>query len=135
MEEKHFTRIKNKQCPICSKHKDMWDRKRNSFYCSKECQEISSSMIIHGLKGMRDNCLKRDNYICRHCNKHFKSSKLDGDHIIPAAIGGNEWDLDNMQTLCKECHIEKTKKDLALIAKHRRHLYSKFKMLYKEIKG
>ncbi len=43
-----------------------------------------------------------------------------GDHIIPIAIGGDQWDLDNIQTLCIGCNKIKTKKDQADIAKLRR---------------
>lgn len=42
------------------------------------------------------------------------------DHIIPIALGGGEWDLNNLQTLCKKHNDKKTKEDLRKIAKQRR---------------
>jgi len=48
------------------------------------------------------------------------SSKLIGDHIIPIACGGEEFDLDNVQTLCETCNKIKTKQDHGEIAKMRR---------------
>jgi len=42
------------------------------------------------------------------------------DHIKPIAIGGPEWDINNLQTLCIECNKVKTRKDAADIAKVRR---------------
>lgn len=47
-------------------------------------------------------------------------SKLHADHITPIALGGDEWDMNNIQTLCEECHKKKTAKDAAKIAQRRR---------------
>ena len=45
---------------------------------------------------------------------------LVGDHIVPIALGGLEFDLDNIQTLCIECNKKKTGKDAGEIAKVRK---------------
>ena len=42
------------------------------------------------------------------------------DHIVPIALGGEEWDLNNLQTLCAECNKAKTAMDQAAIAQLRR---------------
>ena len=42
------------------------------------------------------------------------------DHIIPIALGGEQWDIDNVQTLCIDCDKIKTKKDQADIGRLRR---------------
>jgi 5-methylcytosine-specific restriction endonuclease McrA len=47
-------------------------------------------------------------------------SKLIGDHIVPITLGGEEWDINNVQTLCIACNKIKTKSDIALIAERRR---------------
>ena len=47
-------------------------------------------------------------------------SSLIGDHITPIAVGGDEWDLDNIQTLCLDCNRIKTKRDSGIIARARR---------------
>jgi len=60
----------------------------------------------------------------------FDTSELVGDHIIPIAIGGSEWDLDNIQTLCKECHKKKTAKDLKKIATIRKEKNKSDKQQY-----
>lgn len=39
-------------------------------------------------------------------------SQLIGDHILPIAMGGEEYEMDNVQTLCKECNKIKTKEDI-----------------------
>ena len=46
-------------------------------------------------------------------------SKLIGDHVVPIAIGGEQWDIDNIQTLCIACDKIKTKNDQGDIAKAR----------------
>ena len=44
------------------------------------------------------------------------------DHIIPIALGGPEFDLNNVQLLCERCNKEKTVKDAFDIAKKRQVL-------------
>lgn len=46
-----------------------------------------------------------------------KERQIEVDHIIPIALGGQALGLDNHQVICKSCHKEKTKQDLANIAK------------------
>jgi hypothetical protein len=41
------------------------------------------------------------------------------DHIKPIALGGSEWDEDNMQTLCVKCNKVKTARDARVIARQR----------------
>lgn len=43
------------------------------------------------------------------------------DHIKAIALGGDEFDLNNLQTLCKKCNRLKTKDDAGLIATHRKN--------------
>lgn len=50
----------------------------------------------------------------------YLCSQLVGDHIIPIALGGEEWDINNVQTLCKACNKIKTKEDAGKIAELRR---------------
>lgn len=42
------------------------------------------------------------------------------DHINPIALGGDEWDINNLQTLCLKCNKIKTAQDMKNIAKQRR---------------
>ncbi|MGD6808587.1 MAG: HNH endonuclease [Candidatus Bathyarchaeia archaeon] len=44
------------------------------------------------------------------------------DHIVPIALGGDEFDLNNIQLLCEVCDKKKTAKDLAKIAKLRKRI-------------
>ena len=51
---------------------------------------------------------KLHNFRCNHCNEKKSSEELEIDHIFPVAMGGNN-DYSNLQPLCIECHIKKTK--------------------------
>lgn len=46
-------------------------------------------------------------------------SKYVVDHIHAIALGGEEWDINNLQTLCIECNKGKTKIDAGKIARLR----------------
>ena len=50
----------------------------------------------------------------------FDDSKLIADHIRPIALGGAEWEMNNIQTLCVPCNKHKTKQDSRDIALQRR---------------
>lgn len=45
---------------------------------------------------------------------------MEVDHKIAITNGGDQWDLNNLQTLCHECHLKKTRKDM-----HERRLHKK----------
>jgi len=56
---------------------------------------------------LKEVVLRRDNYQCVCCGKvKARGVRLEMDHIIPVTLGG-ETTLDNLQTLCKECNIQK----------------------------
>ena len=48
---------------------------------------------------------ERDGYRCVMCGR---AGRLECDHILPLQLGGDPWALDNLQTLCRSCHIQKT---------------------------
>ena len=56
---------------------------------------------------LRDQILLRDLYTCQHCQKVFKPSELECDHIVNTAKGGSD-EPSNLQALCKLCHTKKT---------------------------
>lgn len=62
-----------------------------------------------------EKCVKKGKEFVLYAN----DSKLIADHIIPIALGGEEWNMKNIQTLCIECDKKKTKKDADKIAKLR----------------
>ena len=54
----------------------------------------------------RRQALDRDGSRCVKCG----APAVEVDHIIEIAIGGPEFDLHNLQSLCDSCHKEKTRK-------------------------
>ena len=57
---------------------------------------------------IRRRALVRDNYLCQYCRTEgVYTPATDVDHRIPKTDGGTDH-LDNLQSLCKNCHNEKT---------------------------
>ena len=69
---------------------------------------------------VRIKVLDRDGWECVMCGT-LLGRGAQVDHITPVTDGGSMWDMDNMQSLCTECHIVKTADDLSRrTAKQRR---------------
>lgn len=116
-------RIHNRECPNCGKHKSLWKRRTDWTCCSKECSDefYKSNFAVLDWREIRLKVFKRDNYTCAVCGKRdTNTSALIGDHIHPISCGGDEFDLDNIQTLCWDCNKKKTKSDMKLISNHRK---------------
>ncbi|MYC28158.1 MAG: HNH endonuclease [Nitrospira sp. SB0662_bin_26] len=54
---------------------------------------------------VREDVLDRDNWKCRHCGGYANQV----DHVIPIFKGGKPYERDNLQTLCRDCHIDKSR--------------------------
>lgn len=52
--------------------------------------------------------LLKDNPICQECQKEY--SKV-ADHIKPVRLGGEFWDVGNIQMLCNGCHAKKSARE------------------------
>jgi len=122
--------LKTNCCPICGLPKSEWKRRTDWRCCSKECTNKWCD-LTYIWQYFKLKAFKRDKYSCIKCGKKPMqktyegkmipdTSKLIGDHIIPIAIGGEEYDLDNVQTLCIKCNKIKTKKDMKKIALYRK---------------
>ena len=60
---------------------------------------------------LRKNILARDDYLCVMClQRGILTPATDVDHIVQKADGGTD-DWDNLQSLCKDCHKDKTVRD------------------------
>ena len=57
---------------------------------------------------VRKYVFTRDDYRCRKCGK---AGRLECDHIKPIEQGGEVYNTNNLQTLCRGCHIEKTRNE------------------------
>lgn len=55
-------------------------------------------------QSLRKKCFERDNFTCKKCKFEDKTSnKLEVHHIIPLYAGGED-KLENLITLCFDCH-------------------------------
>ena len=54
---------------------------------------------------LRRLVLDRSGYRCQTCGR---AGRLEVDHVKPLDAGGDLYDLDNLQSLCRGCHILKT---------------------------
>ena len=105
--------------PICNELRQkikFTPRYRN--YCKKH--DFFDMREYTNWNCIRHRAIKRDDFCCVKCHTRELSQNLVGDHIIPIALGGDEFDINNVQTLCKLCDKIKTAKDTKDIAKVRR---------------
>ncbi|MCY4414953.1 MAG: HNH endonuclease signature motif containing protein [Chloroflexi bacterium] len=55
---------------------------------------------------IRRRVFERDGNRCRECGS---ARQLECDHITSLFSGGEPWDMRNLQTLCRDCHIRKSR--------------------------
>lgn len=51
---------------------------------------------------LRRDVFERDGFRCQHCGG---AGRLEAHHIIPTSEGGAIWDIDNLETVCRDCHL------------------------------
>jgi len=111
----------NKICLNCGK---IITKPRQRKYCGLDCANDFFSKHDH--VALRSKLLYENDYTCQKCGKKvdwdklYDSSSFILDHIIPIALGGEEFDRDNLQILCYDCNKKKTSEDMKKIAKQRR---------------
>lgn len=80
-------------------------------WASDKCRDeafIRFSIIKGNSQVIRDELFKRDHGFCNSCGQY--DPYWQADHILPVSQGGGGSDLKNFQTLCMDCHKEKTYK-------------------------
>ena len=82
--------------------REPWKRKRNTAH--------ERGYGKHWRKA-RAAALARDDYLCQDCLvKGRATPATQVDHVIPKAKGGGD-ELDNLRSLCRTHHDEKTARD------------------------
>ena len=76
---------------------------------------------------LRRVVLDRDGWRCRVCGR---AGILECDHRVPLVRGGTN-SLDNLQSLCKSCHIAKTRKENE--SPEKKKIRDKFKTFVEEL--
>ena len=66
----------------------------------------------HRWQVVRRRALDRDGWRCVQCGK---AGRLEVDHILRVEDGGAPYDLANLQTLCRGCHVAKTNAERGVI--------------------
>ncbi len=76
------------------------------YYCSEDCKLESYQTHPTSVRwnDLRLEALKRDKNRCVKCSKPAE----EVDHIREIWEDGPEFDLANLQSLCHECHVQKT---------------------------
>lgn len=90
----------------------------NNGYCEKhknhgwaKYQQDNPNRIYQDKRWpvVRKICIRRASGLCENClRKGIIVRGVDVDHIKPIAQGGEPFDVDNLQLLCKDCHKAKT---------------------------
>ena len=91
---------------------------RDGWRCVK-CGKQPTTLIRNGHKSYYHKVLKVEYLEKWQGNMATIVDTLIADHIHAIALGGDEWDINNLQTLCPECNKIKTKEDAGKIAKLR----------------
>lgn len=74
-------------------------------FCSPRCLRDFYMQTDWGR--VREVIYARDGGICMKCGKKVSKDDFHVDHLIPVAMGGAEWDLNNLEISCKECNLQK----------------------------
>jgi len=132
-----FLRKHGEYCDICGARNDQKEREKQYQEYKKDIEEFKlkyqDGIIAEKLlkleedyereykraidpKNIYDN--EAENYAKYH-NIPFpkledKRIQFEVDHKIAIVNGGDEFDVDNLQVLCEECHKKKTKNDLKI---------------------
>ena len=56
---------------------------------------------------LRRRILDAANWRCASCGRYGN----EVDHVVPLDRGGDPWDPENLQVLCRGCHIRKTARE------------------------
>jgi 5-methylcytosine-specific restriction endonuclease McrA len=102
----HIYRAQKDKC-ACGCGKPL-SRQRKMWH-SDDCRDFAylSFAIIKGDTSIiREHLFLIDGGACRNCG--VISDAWEADHILPVFLGGGACDISNFQTLCKECHKEKS---------------------------
>ncbi len=113
--------------------KELFDSRGNLWTKSVHLESKKTDEEFSVSNKLRAEVFKRDNYTCKRCKKRYPPEKLQVHHIIPKSLGGTDA-LENLETLCIECHQAKHHYDVEYsneIEKYR----SKLRKLFEKAMG
>lgn len=125
---KRTTASQNGHCLWCGEKirpsSELKDQRYHSMYFCPSNEKDCNSRYFSKFDwdNIRWRVFIRDKFICQSCGffpleekLSEKAAYLECDHILAVGLGGCWWDEDNLQTLCIECHKQKTRVDLRKI--------------------
>jgi 5-methylcytosine-specific restriction protein A len=81
------------------KQSEQWSSNQDKFYYSTKWRKLRKQVLTI-------------NPLCVYCQKENKPTIATiADHITPVRLGGEIWDLNNLQGLCESCHNKKSAKE------------------------
>lgn len=63
-----------------------------------------------GWEALRLRALQRDKHLCQLCLPKRFTAATEVDHIVNRAAKGTN-DMSNLQSLCADCHAQKSKRE------------------------
>ena len=109
---------------ICLNCGKMVYKKGQRKYCDEHCAH--EFLVKNDHQAMRTKIIFKTCCTCAKCGKSANLKDPESmcgyvmDHIIPIALGGDEFDENNVQLLCRDCDKEKTAMDRKKIDERRR---------------
>lgn len=88
----------------CERHKDDGDKKDKRDAKASRVTPINPIYQTKQWRILSKYIIARDP-ICKICNR---AASREADHKTPMARGGDPWDENNLQGVCKPCHSRKT---------------------------
>jgi 5-methylcytosine-specific restriction protein A len=81
------------------KQSGQWSSNQDKFYHSTKWRKLRKQVLTI-------------NPLCVYCQKENKPTIATiADHITPVRLGGEVWELNNLQSLCESCHNKKSAKE------------------------
>ena len=128
-EKEHLAR---RACPVCGRERSAVPAGENpTICCQPSCNSIYWREERPTVGQMRQLVLLEQEGKCARCGKEIKGSHAAEsrrpvhscilDHIRPLAMGGDQWDVHNLQVLCARCNRIKTARDMGAIARWKRY--------------
>lgn len=94
---------RGERCPLCPKPPSNWH--------SIKTYRDTRNEYGHAWRKLRKAVFARDNKLCQVCIKQDRlTPATEVDHIIPKSQGGIDA-MDNLQSICSNCHKVKTQNE------------------------
>nr|WP_320161071.1 HNH endonuclease signature motif containing protein [uncultured Methanoregula sp.] len=124
-------RLARRACPVCGRERSRFPAGWDSICCCPSCSSEYWSTERPTVGEMRRLILLEQEGKCALCRMTIaKACTAEGwhplhpwilDHIRPIAMGGDQWDVGNLQALCSRCNRIKTARDMGAIARWKRY--------------